>query len=170
MFFGYYIKQKDRFFSIHHTPDLVITHNLYEKVKCNYYDPYNENVPFDAELFRALTKEYYTGFSKFLEYGPFDEVEYQNESFYEIDLFYSSFWEKYFFHKHPFRHFWDEIFHFYRPRLILPINIKEFAQNGLTENIKPFLFESRNDNIKESDSKIYIDNDRIGLKIERNGW
>lgn len=146
-----------------------VSYNLYDSVKCNYHDPYNENVLFDKELFKDLTKEYYSGFSKFMEYGHFDKVEYQNESFYEIDLFYPPFWDKYFSHKHMFRHFWDEVFHFYRPRLILPVNIKEFAKNGLTENIKPFLYEGNN-NLKDRERKIYIDNDRIGLKIERNGW
>ena len=147
-----------------------ISYNLYDNVRCNYYDPYNDDVPFDYKLFRALTKEYYAGFSEFLKYGHFDEVKYQNESFYEIDLFYPPFWDKYFIEKKPFRYLWRDLFHFYRPRLILPININEFAKNGLNENVKPFIFESSNDNIKERDSKIYIDNDRIGLKIERNGW
>lgn len=149
-----------------------VSYNLYEKVKCNYYDPYNKNVPFDAELFRALTKEYYTGFSEFLKlkYRNLDVVEYQNESFYEIDLFYPPYLDEYFYEIKPFGYCWEELFHFYRPKLILPIKINEYAENGLSKDIKPFLFESRNDNLKDSDSKIYIDNDRIGLKIERDGW
>ena len=131
-----------------------VSYNLYDKVKCNYYDPYNDDVPFDYKLFRALTKEYYAGFSEFLKYRHFDEVKYQNESFYEIDLSYPPFWE--------------ELFYYYRLKLILPQNIKEYAENGLSEDIKPFLFEDGNYKMKER--KIYIDNDRIGLKIERNGW
>lgn len=147
-----------------------VSYNLYKKVKCNYFDPRNENIPFDNKVFKDLTKEYYSGFLEFLEYGRYEEIKYQNESFYETDLFYPPYWDKNFYPKYPFRHFWEELFHFYRLRLILPNSIKEFAQNGLTENIKPFLFDGNNDNVKEGDIKTYIDNDRIGLKIENNGW
>jgi hypothetical protein len=148
-----------------------VSYNLYENVRCNYYDPYNDNIPFDNELFRNLTKEYYSGFYKFMEYGDYREINYQNESFYEVDLFYPPYWDKHFKkYEKPFRYFWEELFHFYRPRLIIPSKIQEFAKNGINNEIKPFLFENKNDNLKNSENRIYIDNDRIGLKIERNGW
>jgi hypothetical protein len=139
-----------------------VSYNLYENVRCNYYDPYNDNIPFDNELFRNLTKEYYSGFYKFMEYGDYREINYQNESFYEVDLFYLPYLDEHY--------FLEELFYFYLPRLIIPSKIQEFAKNGINNEIKPFLFENKNDNLKNSENRIYIDNDRIGLKIERNGW
>jgi len=44
MFFGYYIKQKDRFFSIHHTLDLVITQKKDEKLKTMLFSIENNTV------------------------------------------------------------------------------------------------------------------------------
>ena len=149
-----------------------VSYNLYKKVKCKYFDPYNDNIPFDKELFKNLTKEYYSGFSEFLDYSSYKEIEYQKEKFYEVDLFYPPYFDEYFLKdEKPFRYFMEEIFHFYRPILILPSNIKEFAKNGLSEDISPFLFESKiKKDIEEQDNKVYIDNDRIGLKIRRNEW
>jgi len=147
-----------------------VSYNLYERVKCNYYDPYNENIRFDAELFKNLTRKYYAGFLKFLDYGDYKENTYKNEGFYEIDLFYPLFWDKYFFDRNQIIYCWKELFCYLRPKLIIPAKIRDFAKNGLTSEIKPFLFDYKDVNSKESERRIYIDNDRIGLKIERNGW
>lgn len=142
-----------------------VAYNLYKQVKCKYHDPYNDNVPYDEELLRKLTQNYYSGLLEFLneKYFNYSEVEFQGEKFYEVELSYRPF-EKLFPDEFPFRHFWHfEILEYYRPRLILPIAIREFAKNGITNETKPFLFET----IKEQNENIYIDNDRIGLCIRR---
>jgi len=141
-----------------------VAYNLYGQVKCKYHDPYNDNVPYDNELLRKLTKYYYSGLSEFLNEKYFDyrEAEFQGEKFYEVEISYRPF-EKLFPDEFPFRHFWHfEILEFYRPRLILPKNIRDFAETGITNEIKPFLFKT-----KEQDNNIYIDNDRVGLRIRR---
>lgn len=86
-------------------------------------------------------------------------MEMQGEKFYEIEIRYRQF-QKFFPNEFPFRYFrfWD-IPHFYMPRLILPRNIKELAETGISNENKPFLFETLENN------NIYIDNDRVGLKI-----
>lgn len=58
----------------------------------------------------------------------------------------------------PFEYY--EIFEFYRPKLILPRNIREYAERGNTNESRPFIIES-----SEKDDSIYIDNDRVGLRI-----
>jgi len=138
-----------------------ISYNLFGKVKSNYYDPYNDNVPYDNESLTQLTRAYYRGLSGFLNerYFRFQEVSYQNEMFYEVDLFYPSF-DKLFPDEPPFHPFWRyEIMDYYRPRLILPINIRKLAEAGITNDTNPFIFEG-----SELDN-IYIDNDRVGLRI-----
>ncbi len=43
-----------------------VSYNLYNQVKCKYYDPYNDNIQFDFEGLKELTKIYYSGLSEFL--------------------------------------------------------------------------------------------------------
>lgn len=140
-----------------------VSHNLYNNVKCKYYDPYNDNVPYDFEGLKVLTRKYYSGLAEFLnnEYFDYQKIEKQGESFYEIELSFRKY-EKSFLKEFPFPPFhFFEIFDFYRPQIILPSNIKELAENGISSDTKPFEFEiSKQDNI-------YIDNDRVGLKIRR---
>lgn len=134
-----------------------VSYNLYNKVKCKYHDPYNDNIPYDKELLRRLTKNYYKGLLGFLDekFFNYQITEFQNEMFYEVDLSYMIFNES------PVQNFWlYEIFDFYNPKLILPKNIRELAENGIIENNKPFIFESN-----QAENNIYIDNDRVGLKI-----
>ena len=141
-----------------------VSYNLYNNVKCKYYDPYNDNIPYDNELLKKLTRQHYSGLAEFLEKEHFDyrEIKIQGEKFYEVELFYRPF-ENLFPDEFPFcyfRHF--EILEFYRPRLILPIAIKDYAEIGLTGETKPFLFET-----SEQEYNTYVDNDRVGLRIER---
>ena len=71
--------------------------------------------------------------------------------------------EKLFPDEFPFKHFWHfEILEYYRPRIILPVAIKNYAENGIMNEIKPFIFETN-----EQDYNTYIDNDRVGLRIRR---
>lgn len=141
-----------------------VSYDLYHQVKCKYHDPYNDNVPYDNELLRKLTQQYYSGLSEFLneKYFNYREVEIQGEKFYEVELSYRPF-EKLFPDEFPFRHFWHfEILEFYRPRLILPKKIRDYAEDGLTSETKPFVFET-----SEQEYNTYIDNDRVGLRIRR---
>lgn len=138
-----------------------VSFDLFNQVRCNYHDPYNDNVPYDNETLRTLTKSYYEGLSGFLNEKIFEyqEIQVQGETFYEIELFYRRFdsllpGE---FPFQPLRYF--EIFEFYRPRLILPKNIFEYAENGITNDTKPFNFEAKEDDY------LYIDNDRVGLRL-----
>lgn len=139
-----------------------VSYNLFGQVTCKYHDPFNDNVPYDNEALQKVTKKYYSGLSDFLEqkYFRYNELDFQGEKFYEIELSYRNF-EKIFPDEFPFRHMWHfEILDFYSPRLILPKNIHEYAEKGLTNETKPFVFEG-----KEQNENIYIDNDRVGLRI-----
>jgi hypothetical protein len=141
-----------------------VSYDLYHKVKCNYHDPYNENVSYDNETLRKLTKHYYSGLAQFLDNKLFDNriVTINNEDFFEVELSFRSYNE--FDYDSPFGPFWfEDIFHFFRPRLILPGNIREYAENGITNDLKPFAFENSN----SENNYTYIDNDRIGLKMYR---
>lgn len=131
-----------------------VSYGLYNKIKCNYHDPYNDNIKFDDELFANLTKKYYSGMIDFLNFGDYKEIKFQKEEFYEINLFSPYFTDMYsndFFKYHMF-----DLFNQNQPKIILPKNIEEYAKNGLNSDTEPFLF----DNNKQT----YIDNDRIGLK------
>jgi hypothetical protein len=87
-------------------------------------------------------------------------TEIQGEKFYEVELSYRPF-EKLFPDEFPFIHFWYfKILEYYRPRLILPFSIRDYAANGVTNEIKPFIFKTI-----EQENNTYIDNDRIGLRI-----
>lgn len=139
-----------------------VSYNLYGQVKCKYHDPYNDNIPFDNQLLQKLTKNYYSGLSGFLndKFFNYHEIEINGESFYEIELSYKQF-EKIFPNEFALREIWRfEILELYRPRLILPKNIRDLAKNGITNDVKPFIFET-----KEQDRNLYIDNDRVGLRL-----
>lgn len=141
-----------------------VSYNLFGQVTCKYHDPFNDNIQYDNESLRKSTIKYYSGLAEFLDNKYFDyrEFDFQGEKFYEIELSYRNF-EKLFINEFHFPHFWHiEILDFYRPRLILPKNIRDYAKNGLTNEIKPFLFETN-----EQDENTYIDNDRVGLRIRR---
>ncbi|SFV34308.1 hypothetical protein [Thermoflavifilum thermophilum] len=141
-----------------------VSYDLYNQVKCKYHDPFNDNVSYDNELLRRLTKEYYSGLSEFLneKYFNIREIQIQGEKFYEIELSSRKF-DRLFHNKSPFINlsFWIfEFLEYYRLRIILPSVVRYYAENGITNETKPFIFES-----KEQDQNTYIDNDRIGLRI-----
>jgi len=139
-----------------------ISYNLFNRVSCNYHDPFNDNIPYDNVSLAALTRNYYRGLSEFLNqrYFEYREFEFQGERFYEVELSYRNL-ERIFPDEFPFHPFWyHEIFDFFRPRLILPIGVRDYAESGITNNTNPFLLES-----SEQNSYIYIDNDRVGLRI-----
>ena len=141
-----------------------VSYDLYNNVKCKYHDPYNDNIPYDNELLRRLTTNYYKGFSEYLDqrYFDYNEIQVQGETFIAVTLNYRLF-EKYFDRDFPpFPHHWyHDFFEFYRPSLLLPSEIRQYATNGITKENKPFIFDA-NDN-----EYTYVDNDRIGLQIRR---
>ncbi|MEO7214958.1 hypothetical protein [Mucilaginibacter sp.] len=141
-----------------------VSYDLYHNVKCKYHDPFNDNIPFDVELLNGLTRDYYRGLSLFLneKLFYFRTVEFQGEQFYEVDLSNRNF-SQYFKGDFPFIPFWHhEIFDYYRPALILPRDIFSYAQNGISNNTRPFVFDTI-----DQTTNIYIDNDRIGLSFRR---
>ncbi len=140
-----------------------VSYNLYNNVSCKYHDPYYDNVPYDNELLQKLTQQYYSRLSEFLneKFFNYREIEIQDEKFYEVELSYIPF-KKLFPDKSLFSHFkLYEILEFYRPRIILPKAIRNFAEYGVTNKLKPFIFEANT----EQKQNLYIDNDRIGLRI-----
>ncbi|HTB52343.1 MAG TPA: hypothetical protein VK718_06170 [Ferruginibacter sp.] len=141
-----------------------VSYNLFGQVTCKYHDPFNDNIQYDNEMLQKITKKYYAGLAQFLNRNYFDyqEFYFQGEEFYEVELSYRKF-EKLFIDNSPYRyigHF--EVFDFFRPKLILPKNINEYAENGITNTTRPFLFD-----IKNQDENTYIDNDRVGLRIKQ---
>lgn len=139
-----------------------VSYNLYHKVRCKYHDPFNQDVSYNNEVLQKLTKNYYSGLEKFIENNFFKTriITINNEKFYEVELSIKNNNEVD--HDLPFRHNWfEEISNSFHLRLILPGNIKEYASKGITNNLKPFLHE----NINSDGNYIYIDNDRVGLKM-----
>jgi hypothetical protein len=141
-----------------------VSYDLYNNVKCKYHDPFNDNIPYDNNLLQQLTANYYSGFSEYLDqrYFRYNEIEIQGENFIAVTLDYI-FFEKYFDRDFsPFPHHWyHDIIEFYRPSLLLPSAIRQFATNGITNENKPFIFDSTDNDYT------YVDNDRIGLQIRR---
>jgi hypothetical protein len=138
-----------------------VSYNIYNEIKCKYFDPYNEDVPYDLETLSRLSKNYYYGLSGFLDNEFFDyrKIEINGEDFYAVELSYRIF-EKLLHDSflYPRIHFCD-VFYYYRPQIILPANIKELAKKGVSNDTRPFTFDS-------DQSNLYVDNDRIGLIIE----
>lgn len=137
-----------------------VSYNIFNNVQCNYHDPYNNNIQYDSEGLRKSSRKYYSGLSDFLNesYFQINQATYGEEIFYEVELSFRKF-RKFLqdeFLSYPL--LLHEMFEFYRPRLILPINIAEYAENGLTRETKPF------QQIQEGNN-FYIDTDRIGLRI-----
>lgn len=143
-----------------------VSYDLYDKVKCKYHDPFNDNIPYHEELLIGLTKNYYSDLSDFLnrEYFDYEIYEYQGEKFYEIHLTYRLI-RKLFPDEMRFHPFWHhEFFEIYRPTLLLPYQIIDYAKNGISRDIKPFIWQSESE---VPNNYLYIDNDRIGLRIRR---
>jgi len=139
-----------------------VSYNLYKRVRCKYHDPINSSVQFDNDLFRRLTMMYYTGLSEFPNEDLFEinETEIYGMRFYEVELSLHRF-DKFYEQGIPFSWFWQfEGFEVLRPKLILPIKIREYAETGLTNEITPFSSE-----IFKEESTIYIDNDMVGLRV-----
>ncbi|MCR6722671.1 MAG: hypothetical protein NVV59_20780 [Chitinophagaceae bacterium] len=89
-------------------------------------------------------------------------MEIQGERFYEVGLLRRNL-EKLFSEKSPFWAPWSfDFFEYFRPRVILPYDILNYAETGITNEIAPFILDS-----DSQDQYLYIDNDRVGLQISR---
>ena len=147
-----------------------VSYNLYDPkngVKCKYYDPPNDNFKDDGgSLKKELSKGYYSGLLSFMEYFEYEENRYDNEKFYEIKFSNIRKFNKFFYDElFPLRPFCSpEIYEFClkKLRLILPGDIRNFAKEGITDDLKPFNFEPTEK--KDVYKNIYIDNDRVGLR------
>ena len=136
-----------------------VSYNLYNKVECNYHDPYNQDIAYDDELVRSLTKKYYSGLSEFITSDSFlvEERIINGAKFYAVSLF----------PRLRSNLFSDECLFCYKVlkyldlKLLLPTNIMELAENGINRQDASFSFESREENV-------YIDNDRVGLMVSNN--
>ena len=135
-----------------------VSYNLYSKVKCKYH----ENLPISnnnnnnvQEILRNLSKNYYLNFLNFIsDNSQFKATEeLGKEKFYKIDLF-NEHLEKGLI-EYPLGVWLKKFLDFYKPKLIIPENIKYYAENGLS--LTPFEFEGNDE--------IYIDNDRIGIEL-----
>jgi hypothetical protein len=139
-----------------------VSTDLYKGIRCKYHDPISDKISFDSTLFNELTKEYYKDLLGFInpKYFNYNEVQIMGEAFFEVDLFYpvqsKSFLRDTFFN----RHIYFDLLHYYRPKLILPARLKEYAEFGIGDEMQAFNFENSNQN-----SNIYIDNDRVGLQF-----
>jgi hypothetical protein len=136
-----------------------VSFGLYHNIRCNYHDPINEDIRYTEESLRTSSRNFYKGFYECLNMEGFSiyESRYRGEDFYEIGLSNNNL-QKVFgdsFHFPPF--YFHELLDYYRPRLLIPKQIKEFAEIGIGSQIKPF------EVIKED--RIYVDNDRIGIMI-----
>lgn len=135
-----------------------VSYDLYNEVKCKYYDPENETVKYDDNLVKLLTKKYYSGLKEFMKLANEENIKIYGENFYKIDLFdflFNEYWGV------PLYRFYRGYKCFKRVYLILPSKIGEYAENGISSNVEPFLFEQNEDK-----DDLYIDNDRIGILIE----
>jgi hypothetical protein len=139
-----------------------VSYNLFNQVTCKYHDPFNDNVPYDNSSLQALTRNYYKGLIKFLDQELFEYIEFQfqGESFYEVVLSNRNL-ESLFLKEFPLLPFWFFVaFEEFSLSIILPRAIREYAEIGITNETKPFIFEN-----SEQNNNLYIDNDRVGLRI-----
>ena len=102
-----------------------------------------------------------------LKHFGYSEFSIQGESFYEINIFdwiAKKFDEDLSYFPFPYWRHWREELHYFGPKLILPTNVKKFAESGITNETEPFIFEA-----SEHDERryLYIDYDRVGLRIKR---
>lgn len=110
---------------------------------------------------RRLQKKYYQGLLEYLDEGYFtyELIEVQGEKFYEIDLFSEKIFEL-LYTEMPLSWIWKwKIGKCYRPKLILPGKIESYAKKGLSKDDNAFNLEDK------QQTDLYIDNDRVGLKM-----
>lgn len=138
-----------------------VSYSLYDQLRCKFYE--NQSTPGTdvSELFRLLSKTYYSGLSKFLNKNLFtfkvDKIAGHRFFFVDLAGLYSDRNKNF-----PFR-FLGGFLRFFNLQLILPYEICQWAKNGIPEDVKPFPSEEIS---SEPNILRYIDNDWIGLKID----
>lgn len=124
-----------------------VSYNLYNGIQCKYYDPYNDNIPYDTDGLKELTKNYYSGLYGFLDknYFKYDREKINGEDFYVVKPKFKKLFgnESYY----PYYHLFEPAY-FSRIQLILPSNIKELAEKGMSKNYEALNFELSNLNIR----------------------
>jgi hypothetical protein len=136
-----------------------VSYNLYDLIQCNYHDPTNINVPYNEKLLKEVSKLYYSGIAEFLNKKYFDinEINFNNEDFYEIQLNFREF-QKMIFNEYPPYPIWFfDFLKYYKLSLLVPKRILSFANEGISRKLSLFSYEKENN--------VYIDYDRIGIKI-----
>lgn len=139
-----------------------ISYNLYRNIAVKYHDPFNEGAEYDLEALKALSKKYYSSLAEFLNENSFNvsRTQIQNENFFEVGLSGRTI-EKLFDDGLMFDRFGPAHFYFDRVRLLLPADIIQYAEEGITKELEPFNLAP-----SETDSRyLYIDNDRVGLRF-----
>lgn len=144
-----------------------VSYNLFNSVTCKYHDPSNPDVPFDSEALSNASKKYYSALMEFLDdkYFTYREAEYGDEKFYEISLSYGKLRDLFLKDLPHWPFVWMELMNIYSPRLILPAEIRKLSTNGLNSQTVPFELDI--ENTKSIESNIYIDTDRVGIRIDR---
>lgn len=139
-----------------------VSYNLYDGVQCKYHDPENDGAEYDIEALSTLSKDYFGGLAEFLNENSFEvrRTEIQNEKFFEVNLSRKTI-KKLFDDVLFFDRFGPPHFHFDQIQLLLPGNIIQYAEQGLSLKVKPFKLEYSELNQRY----LYIDNDRVGLRL-----
>lgn len=143
-----------------------VSYSLYSQVRCNYYDPIENKIPDFEGVLAKISKEYYSGFLDFLDLGV-SEFTFENENYYEIELpLGSTFVELYLNDTKP------KSKSSYKLSLLLPIQIREYAENGIFKELKSldsrkFFMPSEQNEKEDYIEEIYIDKDGIGLRVTK---
>ncbi|MEK6495251.1 hypothetical protein [Myroides odoratimimus] len=143
-----------------------VSYSLYSQVRCNYYDPIQNKTPDFKEALTKVSKDYYSGFLDFLDLGV-SKFAFKNENYYEIELSLgSTFVELYLNDTKP------KSKSSYKLSLLLPVQIRKYAENGIFEELKSFDIDNiimpNEQNEKEDyNDEIFIDKDGIGLRVTK---
>lgn len=141
-----------------------VSYNLFSEVKCNYHDPFNNEVPYDNVSLQALSRNYYRNLQQYLDLENFEirEIQVQQETFYEIHLFPNQ--DRRIRQSGDLLLLWPfYLLDHFRFCLLLPKEIGTFARDGITQQNTPFILS----NEAQLNSGLYIDRDRIGLKVDQ---
>lgn len=128
-----------------------VAYNIYKNIHCKYIDPYNDDIPYNFELLKKLSKIYYSGLEKFIHSFKNTQVRLNGSDFYEVNLYEPRNYE--------FNSIFKQQMEYYKPKLILPGQIEEFSKKGINRDAEPFNL----DYLKYEN--IFVDRDRVGIKI-----
>jgi hypothetical protein len=121
-----------------------VIYNIYRNIKCKFYDPFISNNGSNNNLVQLFSKLYYSNFAEFLQsesVSDLERVNYDNVDFYKIPVYELA----------------SSILIYPSFSLLVPCNIKVFAEAGIPPNIQPF-------KCTKNDASKYIDYDYIGIE------